>query len=233
MAADEGVLGRTLEQRRVRDAYGFALALVLVSTLGLVAAGSPLVSPLAAIAGLLQIGALLVTLHVSGIHHRWTRFASVMAVGLFVAAVVLLFWLGEPARIPGLIVWLILTIATIAAIVRRLVTYGQVTLQLLMGLLVIYLLIGVGFGLTYALTDALRPPALAPDGQGVSGAIYYSFITLATVGYGDIVPASSVVRAMAMAESLIGQLYLVSVVSLAVSRLGVRKRSDAPAEDIA
>jgi len=98
-----------------------------------------------------------------------------------------------------------------------------VTLQLVMGLLVIYLLLGILFGLGYEILETLDPPAFAQGEQGLSGALYYSFITMATVGYGDVSPGSDAVRALAVAESIIGQLYLVSVVSLAVSRLGVRK----------
>ena len=51
--------------------------------------------------------------------------------------------------------------------------------------------------------------------------VFASFITMATVGYGDLTPVSDLARAMAVGEAIIGQLYLVSVVSMAVGRLGV------------
>lgn len=129
--------------------------------------------------------------------------------------------------------WLLLTLLTIAAIARRLITYKQVTVQLLMGLLVIYVLIGMSFGLGYQLTNDFASPALRPEGQGISSAIYFSFITLATVGYGDVTPGTNIVRAMAMAEALVGQLYLVSVVSLAVSRLGARRLAERVEDEFA
>jgi len=219
-------IGRESEQRQIRDAYGFALLMVLVSTLALVASGSQVASPLAALAGLMQVGALVLTLRVSGVKHSWARLATFIAVSLFVIAVAGVFFAEDTARTPGLIVWLLLTLTTIAAIGRRLITYKEVTVQLLMGLLVIYLLIGTGFGLTYSVTNEFASPAFAQGAEGISTSIYFSFITLATVGYGDVTPGSDIVRALAIAESLIGQLYLVSVVSLAVSRLGARRLSN-------
>jgi len=216
------------EQRQVRDAYGLALVMVLVATLALVAAGSPVISPLAAAAALLQVGALLLTLRVSGVRRSRSRIAGLIVLALFAVTVGAVFIVEDAARMPGVAVWLLLTVTTIAAIARRLITYKQVTLQLLMGLLVIYVLIGMSFGLAYQLSNDFVSPALTPDGEGISSAIYFSFITLATVGYGDVTPGTNIVRAMAIAEALIGQLYLVSVVSLAVSRLGTRRLAENP-----
>jgi hypothetical protein len=53
--------------------------------------------------------------------------------------------------------------------------------------------------------------------------VYFSFITLATVGYGDFAPALRLGRALAVLEGLMGQLYLVTVVALLVSNLPVRR----------
>ncbi len=212
------------EQRAVRDAYGVALVLVLGSVLGLIASGSVLRSLFALISSLLLVAALFLTLRVSGVSRRTAKVGEALSVLLFAAAAAGLLIADSPGQIPALIAWTLLTAGTIAAIGRRLRTYERVTLQLVMGLMVIYLLIGILFGLAYELMDSVNPPAFAQGAQNLSGALYYSFITLATVGYGDVSPGSDVVRALAVAESLIGQLYLVSVVSLAVSRLGIRKR---------
>jgi len=79
--------------------------------------------------------------------------------------------------------------------------------------------------LTYALMEYLDPAAFTQGVQGISGSVYFSFVTLATLGYGDVTPASDLMRSLAVAEAVVGQLYLVSVVSVAASRLGsVRER---------
>jgi hypothetical protein len=223
MGSGGEVIEMAAEERRVRDAYGASLLLVIAATLGLIAAGSPLVSPLAVAAAVLQLATLLLTLRVSGFHNRLSRSGSYVAVGLFAVTIIAVVVVGEPARLVGLTVWILLTLTTIAAIGRRLITYDSVNVQLVMGLLVVYILLGIVFGLTYQVFDVVSPPSLTPEGQGISGALYYSFVTLATLGYGDVLPGNNAVRALAIAEALIGQLYLVSVVSLAVSRLGARR----------
>jgi hypothetical protein len=54
--------------------------------------------------------------------------------------------------------------------------------------------------------------------------LYFSYVTLATLGYGDYTAASNLGHMLAVAEALIGQIYLVTVVALLVSRLRVRSR---------
>ena len=52
--------------------------------------------------------------------------------------------------------------------------------------------------------------------------VYFSYVTLATLGYGDYTPAGKTARMMAVLEALSGQLYLVTIVALVVSRLRVK-----------
>jgi voltage-gated potassium channel Kch len=54
--------------------------------------------------------------------------------------------------------------------------------------------------------------------------LYFSYVTLSTVGYGDLSPVSDLGRMLAVAESLIGQIYLVTVVALIVANLRPRPR---------
>jgi len=64
-------------------------------------------------------------------------------------------------------------------------------------------------------------------------AIYYSFVTLTTLGYGDIVPRSEVARGLAIMEALVGQLYLAVMVARLVSLYvaGEGKRNHRDAQD--
>jgi hypothetical protein len=54
--------------------------------------------------------------------------------------------------------------------------------------------------------------------------LYFSYVTLATLGYGDYTPASNVGHMLAVVEALLGQIYLVTVVAVLVARLRVRPR---------
>jgi hypothetical protein len=211
-----------IAQRDVRDAYGLALALILTSIFALIAARVPVTSTISLGAAVLQVVALLVTLRVSGVR-RGIR-GLVAGVALIVAATagVALTFGGDLGEKVGLVLWIALTLGTGVAIIRRLLTYRRVNLQAVLGLMCVYLLIGMTFALFYLLVQAFDPNAFSQGPQSVSSAVYFSYISLATVGYGDISPLNSFMRALAVAEAILGQLYLVSVVSLAVSRLGDR-----------
>ena len=210
------------DARGVRDAYGIALALILLSTFALIAGHAPLRSVYAACAALLQFVALGVTLRVSGVNRRGLRGMAAVALAITAASLAALMFGGQRGEVLGIVLWLALTLLTGFSIFHRLRSYRQVNLPLVLGLLCVYLLLGIAFSLGYLLAERVDPAAFGPAVQNISGTTYFSFITLATVGYGDIAPAGSIVRALAVAEAIVGQLYLVSVVSLAVSRLGDR-----------
>jgi hypothetical protein len=67
--------------------------------------------------------------------------------------------------------------------------------------------------------------------QGTDGTralrTYFSYVTLATLGYGDYTPAGNLGHALAVVEALLGQLYLVTVVALLVARLRPARDLDA------
>jgi Ion channel len=107
-------------------------------------------------------------------------------------------------------------------IVRDLRTSRTVRLQAVIGVLALYLLIGMLFGFVYGSVDHLGgdPFFASGDSASVSHCLYFSFTTLTTVGYGDFVARSDLGHTLAVFEALIGQIYLVTVVSLIVSNLG-------------
>jgi len=87
--------------------------------------------------------------------------------------------------------------------------------------LCVYFLVGLGFGAFFAGLDFVEPSSLA--GARAAGeltladSVYFSFVTLATLGYGDIVPASLAARSLAVLEAVFGQLYLAVLVARLVS----------------
>jgi hypothetical protein len=108
----------------------------------------------------------------------------------------------------------------IATIVRAIHMQSEVTADGIYGAFCAYLLIGIAFGQLYCLADLLRPGSFRPDfAEGVTpqerhyALTYYSFITLTTVGYGDIVPVRGAVRSLAMAEALLGQFFIAGFIA--------------------
>ncbi|HET6410708.1 MAG TPA: ion channel [Anaeromyxobacter sp.] len=86
----------------------------------------------------------------------------------------------------------------------------------LLSVLLAYLFIGAAFGGAYHLAELLHPGALSLPGHAAlpsSEFNYFSFTTLTSVGFGDIVPVRPLVRSLAALEALTGQLYLLLVVS--------------------
>ena len=109
----------------------------------------------------------------------------------------------------------LLVAVSIAAITSTLRVRLRVDAATVFGVLCIYLLFALFFASVHQVLAAIQSPYL----HGVAGhpsasdLLYFSVITLSTVGYGDITPASEAARAVTVVEALTGQLYLVSVVA--------------------
>jgi hypothetical protein len=102
---------------------------------------------------------------------------------------------------------------------------GPVNVHRIQGAVAAYLLLGMAWGSAYQLVAALSPGAFASASTAAIGSrswIYFSFVTLTTVGYGDMTPVHPVARSLAVMEALTGQLYpailLARLVSLQTSR---------------
>jgi len=81
-----------------------------------------------------------------------------------------------------------------------------------------YLLAGICFGLLYWVLEQISHGAFAASGQfSQTSAIYFSFVTLATLGYGDIAPRADFARGLAILEGVGGQLFLAVLVARLVS----------------
>jgi len=97
-----------------------------------------------------------------------------------------------------------------AVTLGRVFAPGPVTSHRLVGAVVAFLLVGLTWAYAYQWLEAVRPGSFhlgtAPKGSYPT-LVYYSFVTLATVGYGDITPASSAARAISNVEALVGVLY--------------------------
>jgi hypothetical protein len=112
-------------------------------------------------------------------------------------------------------------ITTIAVIARGVIRQGVINQQSILGAIGIYLLFGMLFTFVYAVI-ALEGtgPFFAQGTDGTNALrLYFSYTTLCTVGYGDYTAASDLGHTVAISEALLGQLYLVTVVALLVSRV--------------
>jgi hypothetical protein len=92
-------------------------------------------------------------------------------------------------------------------------SHKEVTRDLIIGAAVVYLFIGLMWTFIFVVVETLHPGSFKiPEVQGLETTrqfVYYSFVTLTTLGYGDITPITSMARSLCILEAVIGQLYLV------------------------
>lgn len=224
-------MARPTGQAEASHRYGLVLALVVADFLFTTAAPTGGLSRLCSVA--LSGAVLLAALRASGAGPGRRRAGLVLVtVAVLAATLVDITGGGRISRgVLGLTNGVLIAAAPLAitrGLLRSVMTDG-VTGQVVAGALAIYLLIGMLFGfLVIAVSDFADGPYFAGRGSTTaSDDVYFSFITLSTVGYGDYTPVLGIGRALSVLEGVTGQLYLVTVVALLVSNLR-RRREDPP-----
>jgi ion channel len=105
-------------------------------------------------------------------------------------------------------------------ILDQVVRAGPITMARIQGAIVVYLMLGLGWADAYQIAYRIYPGSftgLGSDALTQYEWVYYSFTTLTTVGYGDIVPVHRVARSLAIGEALTGQLYIAVLLARLVS----------------
>ena len=115
-----------------------------------------------------------------------------------------------------------LTLGVIVKIFTRVAKAPVVDTRVVINAVTVYLMIGLFFAYVFMSLSAASGDTFFTQGpnQPTSVYLYFSYITLATIGYGDFTPAHTTGRFIAVAEGLMGQLYLVTVLALIVSNIG-------------
>ena len=124
----------------------------------------------------------------------------------------------------------VLLIVTPFAILRRISTHRVVTTETVLGAVCVYLLFGFSFTFIYSAIGFLSAtPFFAGQTHATpNNYLFFSYTTLTTVGYGDLVPAGNLGQTFAMLEALVGQIYLVIIVARLVSLWGQERPTPAP-----
>jgi hypothetical protein len=211
--------------RRASHSYGYVLLMVGVSFL--FTATAPDDAWATGVLVLLQSGTIVVALWTSGL----ARAESPLSIALLATAVALaavdLIWGGSTLTAVLGIVSGVLVVATVAVIALSVIEQGEINRQSITGAICVYLLLGMVFLFVYNAVAAIGSGPFFH--QGIDGTralrLYFSYVTLATLGYGDYTPAGNLGHALAVVEALLGQLYLVTVVALFVARLAPARRA--------
>jgi len=106
------------------------------------------------------------------------------------------------------IVYILFLMVFLNYLFRSLFNEKKVTHDSIKGGICIYLLFGIMWGVMYRILYYFDPAAFTFQGSTAINLFYFSYVTLTTVGYGDIVPASRVAETLAFMEAVMGQIFL-------------------------
>ena len=125
--------------------------------------------------------------------------------------------------------YIIFLLLTISLAIRQVMRSGTVDANSIIGAVCIYLLLGVIWAFFYVLVNILIPGSFSVQISGSAFAqlqafLYYSFVTLTTLGYGDIAPISGTARALSTIEAILGQFYIATLVAGLVAAFITQKK---------
>ena len=198
------------------DSYGLVLLLIMVTY-----ALSATITAAWAVSLVLfvQIATIWVTLQASQARRRLREVASGLLVVSAVIAILNLFISRDVADGVMAVVSGLLYVAAPVVIVRRLVLRQTVDTQTVLGAIAAYLMVGMSFAFAYRALGTLQAdPFFGSEGDGTfSQDLFFSFTTLTTTGYGNLIPDANPGQTLAVMEMLTGQLFLVTAVAKVVS----------------
>jgi hypothetical protein len=218
----EGPVGR---RGRFADSYGLVLLLLVISYFCDAALGDYTWGRVVVV--FVLAAATWLALRASQVERRAMRIAQALIPLLCVVAVAsLLIGKENVAHAVTAAISAILVIAAPIAIGWHLAHKLELTFENFLGAVCIYLLIAQLFATLFALTAVIagQPFFVQTSQPSAVDYIYFSFVTMTTVGYGDYTSALNVGRMLAVMEAIFGQLYLITVVSLVVQNLSTKRQ---------
>ena len=217
---------RLLEAFYSINSYGLVLLLILLTyVLSVTLTEGRAVSIVVAV----QIATGWVVLRASNARRRLRIIASVLAVLAGIVAILNLF---IPNQVDDngfmALVGALLYLGAPFSIIRHLVLRPAVDRETVLGAIAAYLMMGMFFAFAYRSLGAMQAgPFFGPSGDGTFPQdLFFSFTTLTTTGYGNLIPEGNPGQSFAVLEMLIGQLFLLTAVAKAVSAWQPQRRED-------
>ena len=162
-------------------------------------------------------------------HHVNRRQALSIVACVALAPIVLLVNSSSVLALTYLLPVGLLVTATLPVTLRRVLQHRRITYETVLGALCSYVLLGLLFAFCYLAVDSLReaPFFSQPGEHSQSEFLYFSFVSLTTLGFGDLSPTVGLPQALTALEALLGQVFLVTLVARLVT-LWVRQGADEP-----
>ena len=173
------------------------------------------------------------------VRHRTLQWTA----GMFVLLAIAVRWAGIVLGSPGLLFWngvlsLLSTVGFLLIVLWWVYREGPVTGHRVRGAIAAYLLLALCFSLAYDLIEYVHPGSFTLPFGGAQGIqtrsasfLYFSVVTLTTVGFGDITAVHPVARSLVMVEALVGTLYpAILLARLVTLQIETRRRKHRPSD---
>jgi hypothetical protein len=216
-----GRSGFAVWQRAHRDHFGLLLGLLVATFLvtGVNDARWPRI-----IGAGLNVAVLWTGLLAAGV--RWPRvqIGLVAVTGFVGTALVTAFPLSSVGAGIGALGQVAVLVAVLRAVIGRVLAHDRVEMSTILGAIAAYFLIGLIFAWLFAALAGFGDgPVLSPAQDRLP--VYYSFVVLTTLGFGDLTPIDEFARRVTAIEAVVGQVFLATLVARLVSLFGQRRPS--------
>ena len=203
---------------RILDSYASLLVLLLANFFLLELVDDPRWGAIGST--LLAAAALVVAISDPATGHRVTR-RHWLTIGACVALAPIVLFVNSTQllALTYLLPIVLLVSATLPVTVSRVLHHRRITYETVLGALCAYVLIGLLFAFLYLAVDEFRDaPFFAQPGPHDQGEfLYFSFVCLTTLGFGDLSPSVGLPQALTVLEALIGSIFLVTLVARLVT----------------
>ncbi len=168
------------------------------------------------------MNAFITVILISGVYAVSKKKHIPIIAALLALPMVTSIWLNHFVEIPSLVlVGDCFGITFIAFLVAVILSYifgeQEVTSNVIYGAIVVYLIIAIKRAYVFSVLESIHPGSFAVGEvqieAGRSLFIYYSFVTITTLGYGDITPITAMANSFSFLEAVTGQIYLVVLVA--------------------
>jgi hypothetical protein len=207
---------RLLRSFRSADSYGLVLLMIIATYVLAVTLSERWGGSIVLVA---QIATVRLSLHTSQARRGLLAVANAAFLVAAVGAVANLFSEYDSLASFVFVASCFLYVVAPVSIVRHIGYRAQVDQETMLGALAAYLLIGMAFAFLYRFLGSVQAgPFFESGGEGtMSQDLFFSFVTLTTTGYGNLVPAGNPGQSLAVLEALGGQLFLVTAVGKVVT----------------
>ena len=169
-----------------------------------------------------SLGAVAFVSGVYAVSDKRAQWITALAIAIPAGAFNAVYAFRPDSRIavPTLVFTILFVVFTLVSLLRAVVRAERVTHDTIYGALSVYLLMAIAWGAAYLLLVTVQPDAIFMDParhpnhtMDWSDCVFYSFVTLTSLGYGDIIPLTSQARSLSILEAVSGIMYVAVLIA--------------------